>query len=69
MTQLHSEQDAIKQAVGARYWGVTKPIEGFEDVAIDVALARLSDTLQDPALWQALGRARGSAVNQIVRGA
>jgi hypothetical protein len=75
MTQLHSNQDAIKQAVEAGYWrnpGTGTKSKAFLEgnqvrltvlaksgEAVDVLTLHLSDVLQDPAFWQSLGKARG----------
>ncbi len=53
---LHSEQDAIKQAVEAGY----KPGIHISPCEIEgVEAYHKGDTLQDRAFWQALGKARG----------
>jgi acetone carboxylase gamma subunit len=61
MTQLHSAEDAIKQAVEAGYdWRETASI-------VTISKYRLKELppfyafpfiLQDPAMWQTLGKAR-----------
>lgn len=61
MTQLHSAEEAIKVAVEAGYnnWKIG-PNFTNEDVSEKlIRWGKLPEVLQDPAFWQALGKARG----------
>lgn len=58
---LHNEQDAINQAVEAGYsprWVTQTHSEFWFGMSENKTLC-ISETLQDPAFWQALGKARG----------
>jgi hypothetical protein len=60
MTQLHSAEDAIKQAVEAGY--KCDQIAHFKiDNAAEklIRWGKLPEALQSAAFWQALGKARG----------
>lgn len=65
VTELHSAEDAIKQAVedGRYLWKdfsvVSGEIETVWKRAMAWASKNVSEVLQDPAMWQALGKARG----------
>jgi hypothetical protein len=56
VVMLESERDAIKQAVEAGYIGRGKL--GINANDLSQILANIPAVLQDPAFWQALGKAR-----------
>jgi hypothetical protein len=59
MTQLHSEQDAIKQAVEAGWNPANLNVrDALEEVVTHYFLAK-ELFFSTPAFWQALGKARG----------
>lgn len=65
MTQLHSAEDAIKQAVGAgwlpRFFDTKDLVDSNGDwIGIENSrVMNMAECLQDPLMWQALGKARG----------